>query len=529
MTVETIVNFRRESRSTGDTYLLGTTYWDSQSERDEDPLQTIENASSISQLKHILNSLTGFFAITTTISDSLILITDCIQGIPLYYYRTGETIYISDSEERIRPILEIEDRDPVSVSEYRTVTYVTGPHTILKNLYQVEAGTMVIFSKNEKNIQRYYNYRYNGQREISHQDIDNILDVIISRLIEYADGRPIWVPLSAGYDSRLLMTALVERDYEELYAFSYGLKNNYEAKKSEKVAESLGVPWYFVQYNREKWIDWYGSEDRKEIDAAMELTTVPPLREWPAVRELFKNGDMTGQSVIVPGHSADFLAGSHIPTNWVNKNQVSSDEYLDRIISEHYQYNSMNETEKINVKKRIKEVVDFNGGLGIEAIEAYERWDWQARQSRQITAHVWPHELTGVDWWMPYWDREFIDFWLQVPLNQRLNRRFYNNYVWSKYKQNVDEPILPEGFEDNWWGNIKYHIKRSQLGPFATNVYNSALHNNSNKKQSSKDAYEHPIGNMMMMDYETFAELYNGDRNARSYRSRERLGEICFQ
>lgn len=203
-------------------------------------------------------------------------------------------------------------------------------------------------------------------------------------------------------------------------------------------------------------------------------------------------------------------------------------EFLDRIISDHYQYNSMNDSETTTIRDRITEVVDFSGGSGHEAIEAYERWDWQARQSRQITAHVWPHELTGVDWWMPYWDREFIDFWLRVPLDQRLNRRYYNNYVWSRYKRAVSNPVFPEGFEDNFWGRIKYLVKRSRVGPVATPVYNRLFDHEDGGELNPKEAYEHPIGNTKMMDYETFERIYNGDRNARAYRARERLGEVEF-
>jgi hypothetical protein len=47
-------------------------------------------------------------------------------------------------------------------------------------------------------------------------------------------------------------------------------------------------------------------------------------------------------------------------------------------------------------------------------------------------------------------------------------------------------------------------------------------------KQPPEKAYKHPIGNTKMMGYDTFESLYNGDRNVRSYRARERLEEVEF-
>ncbi len=531
-------DFRRPSNSYKDTFILGTAYWNNEKYKHESLVKSIEDVKSIRGLKEILNSISGFFAVVTIISDDLVLAVDPIQGIPLYYYKENNYIYVSDSEERIIQRIGETTYDPVSVAEYRTATYVTGTHTLLNELHQVEAGTIAILTENSSDFYEYYTYDYSNQRYISEKDLDSVLQTVIDRLIRYANDRPIWIPLSAGYDSRLLLTKLVESGYENLNTFSYGQANNYEATKSEAVAESLNTEWYFVEYTRERWKQWFSSADRKRVDAAMELTTVPPLREWAAVKSLLESGVMDRDSVLVPGHSADFLAGSHIPVSWINQDKVSKQEFLGKVLSDHYKYNELTNEEVPEVQKRITEAANFSGGNGISAIEAYEKWDWRARQSRQITAHVWSEELLGVDWWMPYWDKEFIDFWLSVHLSQRKKRRYYNNYVWNKYRKKTSSPVLPEGFEDNVWGKLKYKIKRSRIGPLATKAYNKLLDNNESDgrlssdetgtKQSPEKAYEHPIGNIKMMKFKTFKEVYNGDRNARSYRARERLGEINF-
>ena len=508
-----------------DTTLLGTCYWLSADNNNSSPISAIDDATSICDCKNIFENLTGFFSVVTRASNKWIIAVDPLQSIPLYYISSAERTYITDSQQQVKRHSN-SSRDEISLAEYRTATYTTGPHTLLEDVYQVEPGTFIIVNDNSIKTKRYFQYAFHDQQRITRADLDRVVEVIINRLKNYAGGRPIWIPLSAGYDSRLLATALAEDGYDELYTFSYGQTGNYESVKSKKVAASLGIPWKFVEYSHQKWRQAFQSEDRASFDASVELITVPPLREWMAVRELYINGVMSEDSIIVPGHSADFLAGSHIPTKWHGRKSVSKKELIDKIITDHYQYNDYNQKEEREIRKRIERITDFSGGSGSAAIEAYERWDWQARQVRQITAHVWPHENLGLDWWMPFWDRDFLDFWLEVALEQRLDRRFYNDYVWHRYKRAADNPVLPEGFADTPVGRFQYWIKRSRFGPAATKLYNAV--GNSDSELSAKDAYNHSMANTGMMEFETFERLYNGDRNARSYRARERLGEVEF-
>lgn len=97
------------------------------------------------------------------------------------------------------------------------------------------------------------------------RELDQILTSAVGRLIEVANGRPIAVPLSGGYDSRIIVVLLKEMGYDEVIAFSFGLSNNKDAAVSEQVASHLDVPWEFVEYTPEMWHEWFNSEGKKPI------------------------------------------------------------------------------------------------------------------------------------------------------------------------------------------------------------------------------------------------------------------------
>lgn len=85
---------------------------------------------------------------------------------------------------------------------------------------------------------------------------DKLLEVLLQatkRLVAYAQGRPIVIPLSGGWDSRTIALALKKVGYEPLIAFSYGKPKNAEAEVSRDVASQLGIPWLFAEYSLSTW------------------------------------------------------------------------------------------------------------------------------------------------------------------------------------------------------------------------------------------------------------------------------------
>jgi asparagine synthase (glutamine-hydrolysing) len=69
----------------------------------------------------------------------------------------------------------------------------------------------------------------------------------------------------------------------------------------------------------------------------------------------------------------------------------------------------------------------------------YECWDWRERQSKYIINSVRTYEFFGFDWWLPLWDKEFVEFWCRVPLLVRKERLWYNEVVSKIYESQAGD------------------------------------------------------------------------------------------
>ena len=79
--------------------------------------------------------------------------------------------------------------------------------------------------------------------------ISLVFNNVFKRVIEQANGNKIWVPLSAGYDSRTVLAKLLELGYDRIQTFSYGTPGNMESVVAKEISEKAGVPWCFVSSN----------------------------------------------------------------------------------------------------------------------------------------------------------------------------------------------------------------------------------------------------------------------------------------
>ena len=73
------------------------------------------------------------------------------------------------------------------------------------------------------------------------------------------------ISLSAGYDSRLVLSMLKELNYENIICYSYGMKNNSESIVAKKICEKLNIKYYFDRLNLDTERKFYNSKIFKKI------------------------------------------------------------------------------------------------------------------------------------------------------------------------------------------------------------------------------------------------------------------------
>jgi asparagine synthase (glutamine-hydrolysing) len=410
-------------------------------------LADLKEITTVEQLEDKLDHYNGFFAFIVNCGDELFAAVDPIRSIPIFYgLDIDNNFYISNDAEWVRLKVVDEKMDQMAKQEFLLTGYVTGQDTLFEKVKQLQAGEYLYLNNNNDIInittKRYYRFLHKEPKAPSEfglyqRELDEVMNNTIRRLIAYVNGRQIVIPLSAGRDSRLIALKLKQLGYKNVLCFSYGIKGNFEAETSKRVANLLGFQWEYIEYTEELWKQKFNTNERKEyFKRAFNWVSLPVVQDWLAVWELKNRGVFELNAVFVPGHSGDFPAGSHLPFDAIPDKKASIMDLVYSMQRSHYSLMASHEVKKqikfwrnriINTCE-IKCIVD-----GYDYADAFEKWDWQERQAKFIVNSVRVYEFWNFDWWLPFWDKDFMFYWQAIPLKFRKNKILYNTYVDNLY------------------------------------------------------------------------------------------------
>lgn len=390
-----------------------------------------------------LKSAIGDFSVVVRQGPALWAAVDRIRSLPLFYARKGEDFYLSDDPYWLREQLGPAGIDPCSAIEFHTPGYVTGADTLYADIRQLQAGECLTARQGPHSltvdVHRYYRFYHRDFHDTDDMETllkshDEMALRVFGRMIETLDGRPVAVPLSGGYDSRLVAILLKRMGYKDVTCFSYGVPGNAEARISKEVSDKLGFRWLFCEYSNDKWRRWYESDERKAYDRFADgLCNVSHIQDWPAVREFKRQGLLGDDSVFIPGHSGDFLAGSHIPNHLAFIRSGGLDQAVNAIQQVHYESREFSKrfpqaSWEQTVRKVRRLLDEMPAGSRSQAASACESWDWQERQAKKIVNSVRVYEFWGYSWRIPLWDAEMVDWWERIP-PLRDGTALYDTYV----------------------------------------------------------------------------------------------------
>ncbi|MHC1756143.1 MAG: asparagine synthase-related protein [Methanosarcina sp.] len=400
-----------------------------------------EDQGKKKETEDFLEKLNGEFALVAETKNTIFCAVDKTRSIPLFYIKTKNSFIVSDSAYYLKDKIN-QHLNEENAAEFMVAGYVTGNETLFDDIKQIRNGEFLIYQKNEKHLKSccYFRFLHGDYCELPETGLLEMLDQTLvntfTRLIESTSkqGKRLIVPLSGGLDSRIIVAMLKRLGVNDVICMSYGRKGSRESEISRHVAEALGYEWFFVEYTTKKWRQCYNS---KEADLfriwAGNLSSLPHMQDFPAVKELKVQGKIPENSVFVPGHSGDMLAGSHIPPYCLdNSADFNSEAYLAASLKKHYnlwQWPYEQGLENI-FKQRISK---STSGLEIKDNETFanaiEYFDFNERQAKFIINSVRVYEFFGCEWRIPFWDTELIKFFLKVPMEYRINQVLYKKYA----------------------------------------------------------------------------------------------------
>ncbi len=395
----------------------------------------------IKKLSKWTKGITGHYALIAEVADSWCFSSvDRIGSIPLYEFNSDKKYIITNCATNLKSTSN--NKILQSFLEISMSGYTLGRKTIYKNINRFLSGECSLWVNGE--LYREYFYEYLPNKVLTRggsklkEELTNVILSVLRRTVESINGRQIVVPLSAGNDSRLIVSGLKELGQKNVLCFSYGRQGNYEMKTSQKVAKRLGYKWIYIPDSfRSKRLFFLSKTYKRYVKEFESYSSVPNTQEIYEVYKLNLLNVIDKDAVVINGNTGDFISGGHIPfdVKGCNKKSLLDEFDWSAFLEKHYSVwrglrshvndkiivSELNNIAQLRCKlSNKKEVHDY---AVMECMEAI------GRQSRFVMNQQRAYEFIGHEWRSPLWDNEFLDFWEGVPPEYKVGQKLYKEVL----------------------------------------------------------------------------------------------------
>lgn len=437
-------------------------------------------------VQRILPELDGCFALIVDGPDFVIAAADPIASIPVFVAHNGAACLVGGLAADVKARAGLSEVDPEAALALGLAGFTFGERALFSGLRHLRCGEMAVIGADQQPAYSFYT-AYRPWKAVERPrvqligDLSDILRNVFAKMVVSTQGRPIIVPLSAGYDSRLVAAALKEFRYPDVRCYAYGIPGNHEARASRAIAERLGLPWTFIPVTPASQRDYFRSQAHAEFFRfADTLTALPFNQDHDATCRLIESGYAPRDAIFVNGQSGDYITGNHVPsslwdapppdaeTRWSRLFEATRRKHID--LWDHL-------ATKANLKRMERQFradLEREGGLPADPANdwaLYEASELIHRQSRYVVGGQRCYELLGADWRLPLWDRDLIAFYETAPLSAKKLQSLYKDVIrkldWGKV---WDLPVNRRNVRPLWLAPLRLAAKAA-AAPFGRETW----------------------------------------------------------
>jgi asparagine synthase (glutamine-hydrolysing) len=391
------------------------------------------------QLEDMIKPMNGIFSAAIDTPAGILLGTDPLGLFSIFYTRKQGKWHVSDSSSLLADLHHQNVLNQSVLPAFLSAGFVPGNETLYQDVFRCRPGEIVLLPENQDAISLTYHHFVNphesnaGQTELQ-QSLAHVLHNGTERMLRFLNGRTALIPLSGGYDSRLILAMLKNSGYEKVICFTYGTYNK-ETTISEEMAKKAGYPWLFIDYAK---IDSKGFLQTRQFREYCELAgngfAMPYLQEYFAINHLKEQQLVPDDAAFLPGHPGDFLAGKQLGK--LNRN-TKPDQIIPEIRRAYFDFIPLNVKNQKMIEKQIaaelKPVFETYKLPPEKTYQYMEAWDLKEKRAKFICQSALVFPFFGYAFYLPLWDKELRDFLREVPLQQRKGKQLYDKVLEGQF------------------------------------------------------------------------------------------------
>lgn len=399
---------------------------------------TLAACATPKQVASYLQTLHGDFSIIIHSTTMACIAVSHTRLYPLFYRFVNNDWHITDN-----PAMLHQKADVVSPAACRQYLYTGAPlagNTLVEGLKQGKPASITLFENQHVTEISFSPYGAPiatplVTKTLANTAFEKVLNTVFKRVINSVENRQVVVPLSGGYDSRLVLAMLHKMGVKNILCYTVGKHNPSEQGIAKQVAAALQVPLYHIDYRDAQ----YRMQQFKSAEFARFVDTIGAdgnfmwLFEYNAILWLKQQGILQENAVFIPGHVGDFYAGSHLRKLGI-KEKESLQGIGRKLVLHAFEYGKpcWNTAFCADIKKALQNLPHHQSSWLVAMQFIAEN-----RLAHQILNSARVYEFLGYKVLLPLCDVDFIQFFSRLPFAALCEPSFYEEYL----LKHVFEPL----------------------------------------------------------------------------------------
>jgi len=270
-----------------------------------------------------------------------------------------------------------------------------------------------------------------NNKNISNQEVAKRLndlndELVYDSLEKYSQ---IILPLSSGYDSRMILASLSKRKElkDKLYCFTYGSIGSVEVEAGRRLTKELGVKWYFIDLPLRFLTKEYLFDIHDVFGSSLHMHGMYQLEFF---NEISKKIDIKENSCLTSGFMTGVPAGQHNSLLGISESTSSLTNCMNKFSQSKYwsdeELNNMDVFKNNNYIQKAEEKFQ----------KAFNRFNGEIYQ-KAVMFDVWSRQRNFIG----YYPRTLE--WKIPTVSPHMNKK-YANFFMSISKEHLDDRLAVE-------------------------------------------------------------------------------------